>query len=109
MLQVNQFAQNSPKAKLIRGDLTITVIEVSGTNIYNAVLRIKFASNAAGLNQNGVITAQVAALFYLHFLTDLQLERTALGHIVKRMYQATSFKQMKDMEGKSFTNVGIVH
>lgn len=109
MLQVTQFVQNSPKAKLIRGDLNVTVIEVSGTNIYDAVLRIKFESNAAGLNQNGVITAQVAAMCYLNLLTDSQIEQTAFGHIVKKMYQATSFKQMKELEGQRFTNIGMVH
>lgn len=105
-MQITQFVQNSPKAKLIRGDLRVTVKEVTGTNVYDAVLKLNFNSDAAGLSQTGVITAQIAAMCYLNLLTDTQIANTALGHIVKLMYQATTFKQIKELEGRTFTNLG---
>ena len=106
MMEVTQFVQNSPKAKAIRGDLQIKVAEVTGTNIYDATLILDFKSDAAGYVQRQVMPAQIAAVFYMTMLTDNQIANTALGRIVKAMYQATTFKQIKALEGRTFTNFG---
>ena len=109
MMEVTQFVQNSPKAKAIRGDLQIKVAEVQGTNIYDAVLVLDFESKAGGYTQRQMMQAQVAAMCYITLLTDTQVANTALGHIVKLMYQATTFKQIKALEGRIFTNIGEMH
>lgn len=108
MMEVTQFVQNSPKAKAIRGDLQIKVAEVQGTNIYDAVLVLDFNSKNAGYVQRQIMQAQVAALFYMTMLTDHQVANTALGRVVKAMYQATTFKQIKALEGRTFTNIGEI-
>ena len=104
MMEVTQFVQNSPKAKAIRNDLQINVAEVTGSNIYDAKLVLDFKSDKAGYVQRQVMQAQIAAVFYMTMLTDNQLENTALGRIVKAMCQATTFKQIKALEGRTFTN-----
>ncbi len=106
MMEVTQFVQNSPKAKAIRGDLQITVAEVQGSNIYDAMLVLDFKSDKAGYVQRQVMQAQIAAVFYMTMLTDHQLENSALGRIIKATYQATTFKQIKALEGRTFTNFG---
>lgn len=106
MMEVTQFVQNSPKAKAIRGDLQIKVAEVQGSNIYDAMLVLDFKSDKAGYVQRQVMQAQIAAVFYMTMLTDHQVANTALGRIVKAMYQATTFKQIKALEGRTFTNLG---
>lgn len=108
MMEVTQFVQNSPKAKAIRGDLQIKVAEVQGTNIYDAVLVLDFKSDAAGYVQRQIMQAQVGAVFYMTMLTDHQVANTALGRVVKAMYQATTFKQIKALEGRTFTNIGEI-
>lgn len=106
MMEVTQFVQNSPKAKAIRNDLQINVAEVHGTNIYDAKLVLDFKSESAGYVQRQVMQARIVAVFYMTMLTDNQLENSALGRIVKAMYQATTFKQIKALEGRTFTNIG---
>ena len=106
MMEVTQFVQNSPKAKAIRNDLQVKVAEVQGTNIYDAKLVLDFKSDKAGYVQRHVMQAQIAAAFYTTILTDHQLENSALGRITKAMYQATTFKQIKALEGRTFTNFG---
>lgn len=108
MMEVTQFVQNSPKAKAIRGDLQIKVAEVQGTNIYDAMLVLDFKSDSAGYVQRQMMQAQVAAVFYMTMLTDHQVANTALGRIIKAMYQATTFKQIKALEGRTFTNLGEI-
>ena len=105
MMEVTQFVQNSPKTKAIRNDLQIKVAEVQGTNIYDAKLVLDFNSESVGYVQRQVMQAQTAAVFYMTMLTDHQVANTALGRIVKAMYQAT-FKQIKELEGRTFTNFG---
>lgn len=104
-MEVTQFVQNSPKAKAIRNDLQITVAEVQGSNIYDAVLVLDFNSESVGYVQRQVMPAQVGAVF-MTMLTDNQLANTALGRIIKATYQATTFKQIKALEGRTFTNFG---
>ena len=104
MMEVTQFVQNSPKAKAIRNDLQIKVAEVTGSNIYDAKLVLDFKSDKAGYVQRQVMQAQIAAVFYMTMLTDNQIANTALGRIVKAMCQATTFKQIKALEGRTFTN-----
>lgn len=106
MMEVTQFVQNSPKAKAIRNDLQIKVAEVTGSNIYDAKLVLDFNSEAAGYVQRQEMPAQVGAVFYMTMLTDHQLENSALGRIIKATYQATTFKQIKALEGRTFTNFG---
>lgn len=106
MMEVTQFVQNSPKAKAIRNDLQVKVAEVTGSNIYDAKLVLDFNSDSACYVQRQVMPAQVAAMCYITLLTDSQIANTALGHIVKLMYQATTFKQIKALEGRTFTNFG---
>ena len=108
MMEVTQFVQNSPKAKAIRNDLQITVAEVQGSNIYDAMLVLDFKSDKAGYVQRQVMQAQIAAVFYMTMLTDHQLENSALGRIIKATYQATTFKQIKALEGRTFTNFGEI-
>lgn len=104
MMEVTQFVQNSPKAKAIRNDLQIKVAEVQGTNIYDVKLVLDFNSESVGYVQRQMMQAQVGAVFYM--LTDHQLENSALGRIIKATYQATTFKQIKALEGRTFTNFG---
>ena len=109
MLEITHYVQNSPRAKAIRGDLKITVAEIHGTNIYDATLVLDFESKAGGYTQRQMIQAQAAAMCYITLLTDVMIANTALGHIVKKMYQATTFKQIKELEGRTFTSIGEMH
>ena len=106
MMETTQFVQNSPKAKAIRNDLQIKVAEVTGSNICDAKLVLDFNSDAAGYVGRQVMRVRIAAVFYTAMLTDNQLENTALGRIVKAVYQATTFKQIRALEGRTFTNLG---
>ena len=105
MMEVTQFVQNSPKAKAIRNDLQIKVAEVQGSNIYDAKLVLDFHSESAGYVQRQQMPAP-GAESYMTMLTDNQLENSALGRIIKATCQATAFKQIKALEGRTFTNIG---
>lgn len=103
-----QFAQNTPKAKAIRKDLSIKVTDVHGTNIYDAVLTLDFQSDSAGYYQRNVMHAQVAALSYITLVTSKEVIQTPLGHIAKLLYQATTFKQIKALQGRTFAANGEI-
>ncbi len=100
------FVQNSPKAKQIRTDLKITVKEVSGTNIYDAVFHLSFASEAGHVNNLGLLHANVATMCYMNLLTDDAVVETPMGQLMKAIYHSTTFKQLRALEGQTFSVKG---
>lgn len=97
------FVQNSPKAKQIRTDLKITVKEVSGSNIYDAVFHLSFASEAGHVNNLGLLHANVATMCYMNLLTDDAVIETPMGQLMKEIYHSTTFKQLRGLEGRTFS------